>query len=101
MEEQTSGAGQAGKVVLTCESNVDISVAGDLHTLFTEALNGKQTVEIDAENVERIDAAILQLIYLYVKEGEESGVRLSWKGVSESFKSSARLLGMDKRLGLA
>ena len=100
MSEQDKGAEGGKKMVITCESNLDISVAGEFHELLKKALNEQQQVEIDASQVERVDGIILQLMYSYWKAASAAGLAFSIKSASDAFNSSARLLGMGKALNL-
>lgn len=88
------------KTVVTCESNVDISIAVDLHNYLKQALQGNQMVEIDAGKVERIDTSVLQLIYSYITAAREQGLQVDWSAASDAVYSSARLIGLDKLLQL-
>ncbi|MDH5300961.1 MAG: STAS domain-containing protein [Gammaproteobacteria bacterium] len=92
---------QVKKMVITCESNVDISVAKDFYELLMQALAERQLVEIDASQVERVDGSILQLLYAFWKEAGQIGLPVSFKAASTSFVTSARLLGMDKSMNLS
>jgi anti-anti-sigma regulatory factor len=100
MENQNSANNNAEqkKVVVTCESNVDISVAGDFHALLQQALTEHSAVEIDASNVERVDAAVLQVLHSFMKEADKEKLEVNWKGISTAFSSSANLLGMSETL---
>lgn len=58
------------------------------------------TLMLDAEGVERIDAASLQLLTVFYREAEELGYAVQWKKPSDALQQSARLVGLAHRLGL-
>lgn len=97
-EQAQDDANAQKKVVITCESNVDISVAKDFYQLLSQALQERQHVEIDASQVERVDGSILQLLHSFSKEAQSAGLEMNIKAVSDAFTTSMRLLGMEKSL---
>jgi len=87
-------------LVVTCEATVDISSVQALHQHLSEALRNGQTVEIEARDVERIDAAILQTFFGFMKAAAEKGVNVRWRRTSKALQEAANLMGMSKALGI-
>lgn len=62
---------------------------------------GGDAFEIDAADVERVDAAGMQLLCALALSERQHGRSLSWRTVSPSLRGAAADLGMSKLLGLA
>lgn len=97
-DEKTNSA-EAHSVVLTGAVAVT-----DINTLFCrleQALcTTASTLTLDAEGVERIDAASLQLLSAFYREAQEQGYAVQWKKPSEVLQRSAQLVGLADQLGL-
>ena len=86
--------------VIECGETLGIADVGDLYAkLLTELAEG-HTIRFDVSNIERIDAAALQVIYAYSKEVEKQGHVLTWEASSEAFRRSASLLGLAERMNI-
>ena len=59
-----------------------------------------EEVVFDGSDVERIDAASLQLITCIFKQAEEYGSKVSWQASSDALKKASQLLGLTKALDL-
>ncbi len=77
----------------------DISQASDLHQQIMALINESDIV-FDGGEVERIDAASLQLLTCVFKQAEKYGNRVSWQASSDILKKSAELLGLVEMLEL-
>lgn len=58
------------------------------------------TLTLNAEGIERIDAASLQLLTIFCREAREQGYAIQWKKPSDVLQRSAQLVGLADRLGL-
>ena len=85
---------------LKCADMLTIAQAREYHDKLGKALAEDRSVVIEASEVERIDAAMLQLFCAYRFASQEKGLEMRWKGVSEAMTDSARLLGLHDELGL-
>ncbi|MFW5427251.1 MAG: lipid asymmetry maintenance protein MlaB [Methylophagaceae bacterium] len=81
--------------VIECGDALGISGVGDLHTQILMELSEGYKIQFDVSQIERIDAAALQLIYAYSKEQT-----LEWNEPSEAFIRSAKLLGLAELMNL-
>lgn len=86
--------------VFEIQSVQDISSVADLYEEMKELFK-KEKVILDGQQVERIDAASLQLIYTFILEAKINDVDVSWRSPSEALKNSASLLGMVDALQLS
>ena len=84
--------------LIECEPTVDISVAEELYQHLEKALEQQHVVEIDAKEVERVDAAILQVFLAFIKHAEQVGLSVTWKSMSGSMFNSIKLLGLVDEL---
>lgn len=87
-------------VVVVCERNLDIVVAGQVLIQLREAIEAGSEVSIDASAVERVDTACLQVLCAFSRQAKINGIALDWRSVSPSFRASADLLGLAGPLGL-
>jgi len=88
------------KTVIDCEPTIDISAARTLFEHLGNALSSNHDVEINAGEVTRVDAAILQVFTAFMLESKSSELTVTWQAVSDVFYTSAELLGLVKELNL-
>jgi anti-anti-sigma regulatory factor len=81
-------------------AQICIVQAADLHRLLVSRLAAAQPIEIDGSRVEEIDTAILQLLASLWRTAGDRGVACSWRGVSESLRYAANLIGVAGVLAL-
>jgi len=89
----------ASKTV-TCGDVLDISVVGQKHTEFKEALENNQALEISAGEVQRVDGAGIQMLVALFNQATSQGTEIVWKDTSESLIDAASLLGVKEQLHL-
>lgn len=78
----------------------DISSVSTVHSELKELLSNEKVI-LDGEQVERIDAASLQLFYSFIEEARTAGVEVSWRSPSNVLSNNAKLLGMEDALQLS
>lgn len=77
----------------------DISQVGELQQQIVALMNSSDIV-FDGSEVERIDAASLQLLTCAFKQAEKYGSKVSWQASSDALKKAAELLGLTEELSL-
>lgn len=105
---KTAGdSGKARKTVakkqiqrIACEAVMDISTAGELQASLLKALKTNQTVELMAVDVERADAASLQVLTAFFQDVQVRDISVNWIEPSEALCQSAKLLGLAEVLQL-
>ncbi|MDH3326649.1 MAG: STAS domain-containing protein [Gammaproteobacteria bacterium] len=90
----------ADKTVINCEPTIDISAAQALFEHLSNALSGNHAVEINAGDVTRVDAAILQVFTAFMLESKTREQSVTWNSVSDAFYGSAEQLGLVNELSL-
>lgn len=83
-----------------CADSLTIALVREYYQKLDKALLEDRSVIVEAADVERIDAAMLQLFCAFRLAAGEKGLELRWKSVSDAMRSSARLLGIHESLGL-
>ena len=58
-------------------------------------------IEIQAEDVDSIDTAALQLLISFIKEAKSKGKNIKWGSTSGKLESSVELLAIKEELGIA
>ena len=86
--------------VIDCGDALGISDVGDMYARILMELSEGVEIQFDVSQIERIDAAALQMIYAFSKEAVTNGKPLTWKEPSEAFIRSAKLLGMAELMKL-
>jgi anti-anti-sigma regulatory factor len=86
--------------VIDCGDALGISSVGDMHTRILMELSEGYEIQFDVSQIERIDAAALQMIYAFSKEADTNGTPLVWDEPSEAFIRSAKLLGLAEKINL-
>jgi phospholipid transport system transporter-binding protein len=71
-----------------------------LRTDLLDLLASADAVTLDVGAVERIDTAALQIVFAFVRERRAAGGMVNWSGDSEGFTEAARLVGLDRMLGV-
>ncbi|RKZ89484.1 MAG: hypothetical protein DRQ39_00635 [Gammaproteobacteria bacterium] len=87
-------------VKIDCGDALSIADVGDLYAELLVLLAEGKTVQFDASQLERVDAAALQVLYAYSKEAVSNGNPLIWDQASEAFCRSARLLGLAQLMNI-
>lgn len=90
--------GAANEIKLPDE--LTIGAAESLQGLLSAALSSGEEIIVDAGQVQRADAAGMQVLLACANEVAAAGQTLRWSGVSDPFLNAARLLGMREGLHL-
>lgn len=64
------------------------------------ARSGERKIVIDAQQVEKADAAGLQAVLAGRAELVRAGKDVAWRGSTAQLKAAAELLGLEQALGL-
>ena len=86
--------------VFIFQSVQDISSVSDVQSELKKLLSNEKII-LDGEQVERIDAASLQLFYSFIEEARTAGVEVFWRSPSDVLSNNAKLLGMEEALQLS
>jgi len=78
---------------------LDITQVMEYYEQFNRLLNSHKEITLNAEKVERVDGAALQLLLAFVKEAAKLNVSVVWSGVSGSFVTCARYIALEDELG--
>ena len=86
--------------VLDCGDVLSIADVATVYGTLLRLLAENKSVKIDCSQIERIDAAGLQLLYAFSKEAVVHGLALKCEPPSEAFIRRARLLGLAERMNI-
>lgn len=86
--------------VVHCEESMDISIAETFYSTLQSAVASEQPIVIDASQVERIDAAMLQMFCALFTDPVANRHGIVWRNPSENLIESASLLGLEAYLDL-
>ncbi len=77
-----------------------ISDALEWHNKISAAFDTAAEIVLDGSKIEQIDSIGLQLLVAIFKQASNSGVRVTWRGVSDALLVSADQLGLVEILHL-
>lgn len=103
-DKQLSEQGQEAEVIavsgdLLLKGSFGIAEAEFMHQKFSRILNAHVDISIQAEGLNRVDTAGVQLLYALVKEAKSRAVSLTWLSVSDVLVDAAETLGVTKGMG--
>lgn len=88
---------------ITCNEIFDISTLQPLHKQLTKTLASKaknKKVTLDGSQVERADAASVQLLYAFIREATAQDFDVTWYEPSETLLTAIRLMGLESCMSL-
>lgn len=88
----------SGEVNIRCGEVLDISAVADLYQQLNHALEQEGVVNLQADSIERIDTAGLQVFVSFIQEMKRRDRVLHWQDPSEALMRSANYLGLKKIL---
>jgi len=91
----------AVKTTFSCGESLDITEVASLQARLHKSLQKSSTIELKADDVKKADTAGLQLFVALARDVSNTGGALVWKKPSQALIDAARLLGLEKELGLA
>ncbi len=91
--EAAEGSGISGQIVL--EGKLGIADVKNLHLKLSEVLLAQVDICIQAEDLNRVDGAVVQLLYAFIKQVKSNATVFQWLSVSESLREAAQTLGLS------
>lgn len=87
-------------VSIDCGETLTIAESGQLYaTLLAELAEGRE-VQPDVSQIQRIDAAGVQVLLGFCREAALQGQTVAWGNPSEAFCKSIALLGLESEMGI-
>lgn len=83
-------------VTINCEDNLTIAGVSLLHQDLKAAVNDADEIIIKADNVERVDAATLQLFAALFRDSDKLEISVHWDQPSLAVINSINILGLDE-----
>jgi len=91
---------QNDKQMINCHGSLDISMVGTLGDELKVALDSGQTVQLQAGEVAKADAAALQLLCAFFLDAQVHGIDIEWIDPSDELRHAASATGLSEHLGL-
>jgi anti-anti-sigma regulatory factor len=82
------------------EESMDITMVLQYQEQLSQFLHEQKQIVLNAEKIERIDGAGLQLIVAFIIAAGKLNLHVSWSGVSDVFIKNASILGVTEQLAL-
>jgi anti-anti-sigma regulatory factor len=86
---------QPGETRLIFDPTLGVADARDLYSELNGVLADPAPVVLDAGQVERVDAAAIQVLVAFVRAARAAGLKPRWHAVSDAVREAASLLGLD------
>jgi anti-anti-sigma factor len=86
--------------VLACGDCLDISQAAAWQARLRALLDAGAPATLEAEAVQRVDAAALQLLAAFLCAARERGMAITWQAPSAALTRAAQLTGLARVLDL-
>lgn len=86
--------------IITLPAMAEISGVVELNERLKAALISERSIRLEAGEVERADAATLQLLTAFMRAAEVDGVSCHWGEVSDAVREAAQLTGLTHELRL-
>lgn len=83
------------------EAALGIRDARVLHERLSAALTAATAIVIDGSRIERLDAAVMQVLAGFTRTARERGLALTWHSPSPVLQQAARVLGLEVILEMA
>jgi anti-anti-sigma regulatory factor len=100
MSDNESGFDKKQVHEIVFDEILDITMVLQYHEKLNQCLKDKKQIILNAEKIERIDGAGLQLIVAFIMEAKKLNLQIAWAGISEVFKRNADILGVSDKLAL-
>jgi len=98
--KQRMGLKVTDNTVCELDASLDISVVEKLLETLNQITQSDNSIQIDANKIERIDSAAFQLLYSYQKSMDKKQTVVSFVNPSAVFLENATLLGLHKILNI-
>jgi anti-anti-sigma factor len=79
-------------------SVLDISKTSELREQLLDLLESGTPTVLNAAEIERIDAAAMQLLSAYAAAADAAGIKFEWTAVSAALQEAAQLTGLADSL---
>jgi anti-anti-sigma regulatory factor len=89
-----------GSANIKLEGVLNIARVEAMHAQFEDLEKNAEPFSINASDVTRVDTSVLQLLVSLFRSMSALEVEVKWAGMSDEFKASAKLLGLEKELKL-
>lgn len=88
------------EINVQCGEILDISKVAEFHQNLKTAIGKGGKIVLDAAAIERIDAAALQLLTVFLRDATARKVQAQLRTPSDALIKAASLLGLNQELGL-
>ncbi len=85
---------------IVLRGSLDVSGTRAAYGTLNEALTRALPMSLDTAELERVDAAGLQLLLAFFRTAHERGLGLRWHSVGGAFAAAVETLGLSKALEL-
>lgn len=87
-------------VEINCGDALGIADVASMYTKLLDTVAEGEQFKINVSDLERVDAAAVQMLYALKKELSDHGMDVVWTTPSEAFKSAIELLGLAERMNI-
>lgn len=99
-EENAAQEPADGSASLDLGSTLDITMVADVHARLRQALDAGTGLTLNGGELDRVDAAGLQLLAAFAEHARSLDIPVSWSSVSPCLEENAFVSGLGDCLGL-
>ncbi len=82
--------------ILDLPPNFSISCVEEIYIAMNSILNEQaESIKIDAENVESVDTAAIQILHAFIEKANITGKQIHWKTRSEKIQKASEMLNIN------
>ncbi len=89
-----------GGYLLVLKGELSIVLVEGLHKVLLSLVYEEKPICVDAEGVEKMDSAVMQLLAIFVIKARGMSVDIEWTAVSQAAVSSIATIGLSETMGI-
>jgi len=89
-----------GGYLLVLKGELNITLVSELHKVLVSLVHEEKVICVDAEGIEKLDSAVMQVLAIFVIKAQGMSVAVEWKGISETAANSISTIGLSETMGI-
>lgn len=85
-------------ITFALPEELSINTVAEWHPVLCELASSPNPIEIQSQDVCRIDTAGIQLLVAFTRQLNDSGKAFQWGPVTATLRQQAEILGLDEQL---
>lgn len=86
------------KAIINLGTDIKISTIAEQKNVYLQAIANGAPIEIQADVINSLDTASLQLLLSFTITAAQKNIRIDWLDASDELRQACKLLGIDQTL---